>query len=335
MWLGRFTNYILQHRWQAIALTFISTLISTYLGKLMPNLPVLIGLFGVLLAVFLGVFGILIAALVTLVRGIVEGAIFALAATLPYFISVFIPANYGVATPAIMLWVGLGVAVLSNVLTWVFAVMLRRQTSFSVIIQIAALLGVLVISLIHLIYPGIVDWWGSQLQGLQAFYTKAAAVKGPLKTAAPSDVQMEAINLAKQFATDVIIAAILCNALLQLIIARWWQSIVFKPGMLRRELHNIRLSQLAGILFFVSLVLSYLGNVVILDIMPILYMLFGIAGLSLVHYLFGLMRSPTVWFWLAVFYFTLIFAWPFSVVLVAMLGWLDIWLDVRKRFRKV
>lgn len=334
MWLQRFTDYILRHRWQAIALTFLSTLVSTYLGKLMPNAPVLLGLLGVLVAVFLGIFGILIATLVTLVKGVVEGAIFALAATLPYLISVYVPVNNAVVTPSVMLWIGVGVAVLSNVLTWVFAVMLRRHTGFSLIIQIAALLGVLAISVIHLVYPGIADWWGSQLQFLQAFYAQASTAMKT--TAAPGhEVGMEAINVAKQFATGVIVAAILCNALLQLIVARWWQAILFKPGSLRRELHGIRLSQLAGVLFFISLVLSYLGNSVILDIMPVLYMLFGAAGLSLIHYLFGLMHSPTVWFWLSVFYLTLIFSWPFSVVLVAMLGWLDIWLDVRKRFRKV
>jgi hypothetical protein len=45
------------------------------------------------------------------------------------------------------------------------------------------------------------------------------------------------------------------------------------------------LSTLAGILFLASLVLAYLGNKVVLDVMPIVYGLFAAAGLSLIHYL--------------------------------------------------
>lgn len=329
MWLLRFTDYILRHRWQALALTFLSTLVSACLSKLLSNAPVLIMLLGFLLAIFLSTFGIVLAALITLIRGMTEGVIFTLAATLPYLIGLYAPANQDV--PHLMLWMGIGFAVLSNVLTWVFAVVLKRQMSWSLLIQLAALLGVFVISVIHLIYPGVVDWWGGQLQALQSFYTQMAPTSETLKTVATNEAQIEWINISKQISTGAVTAVILCGAMLQLVAARWWQTKVFKPGMLQRELHNLRLSQLAGILFFGSLVLSYLGNVVVLDIMPVLYMLFIVAGLSLIHYLFGLSHSPTVWFWLAVFYLTLLLTWPFSVVLVAMFGWLDIWLNMRKR----
>src|SRR5580658_3103660 len=136
MWLQRFTNYIVRHRRQAIALTFVSTFI-----------PII------------GILGVLIAALMTLIKGVAEGAIFIVAATLPYAIT-FAIGMTGNPAPPLAAWVAAGIAVLSNILTWVFAVMLRRQASFSLIIQIAALIGVLVVSVIHLIYPNIADWWG-------------------------------------------------------------------------------------------------------------------------------------------------------------------------------
>lgn len=309
MWLQRFTNYILNHRWQTIVLVFACTFV-----------PVL------------GIVGILIATLVTLRKGVLDGAMTTIAATVPYLISFGLTGNQEGAIPLVV-WAAVGVAVLSNVLTWVFAVMLRRHTSWSLILQIAALAGVLVISIVHLAYPSVADWWGVQLQ---AYYNQAQGVTGLLKTSSPtSDLQLEAINATKQYATGLMVAAVLFNALLQLVAARWWQAIVFSPGGLRRELHGIRLSHLAGALFVVSLVLSYLGNSVVLDIMPVLYMLFGAAGLSLVHYFFGMMRSPTVWFWLTLFYVALIISLPTSVVLIAVLALVDVWFDLRKRFRKV
>ena len=314
MWLQRFTNYVLAHRWQTVILSFVITFV-----------PII------------GIVGILIAALVTLSKSVVEGAVLTIAATLPYVISFYLAGSYNEATPAIVVWAAVSVAVLSNVLTWVSAVMLRRQTSWSLILQVGALLGVLVVSVIHLADPAIADWWGGQLQ---AYYSQVQAVTGALKSSVPgtaagsADSQVEMINVTKQYATGLMVAGILFNAILQLIVARWWQAIVFNPGSLRRELQRIRLSPLAGVLFIVSLVCSYLGNSVVSDIMPILYILFGAAGLSLVHYLFGLMGSNTRWFWILLFYIALIISLPTSVVLVAILALLDIWLNMRKRFSK-
>lgn len=311
MWLERITNYLLRHRYQALVLTFIVTFI-----------PVI------------GIFGIMMAALMTLCKGIVEGAVFTLAATLPYAISFLLSGNDEAALP-LVLWTVMGVAVLSNVLTWVFAVMLRRQASWSMILQVAALTGVLVVSVVHLAYPDVAAWWGTQLQ---SYYAHAQAMTASLKNTGASvsanDAQLEMIKVTRQYATGSMVVGILFNAFLQLVVTRWWQAAVFARGSLRRELHGIRLSQMAGVLFLLSLGLSYLGNAVVLDIMPILYVLFAAAGLSLIHYLFGLMRSPTAWFWLALLYVTLILFMPTSVMMVAMLAVIDIWLDLRKRFGK-
>src|SRR5690606_1455052 len=97
MWLERITSYLLRHRYRAIALTFVVTFIP-----------------------WIGILGILIAALVTLCKGVVEGAIFTLAASLPYII-VFLFSGNDPSTFPLVLWAIMGVAVLSNVLTWIFA----------------------------------------------------------------------------------------------------------------------------------------------------------------------------------------------------------------------
>lgn len=307
----RFTHYLLEHRLRAVLLTFVFTFI-----------PVI------------GVLGILFAALVTLRKGIAEGLIVTVAATLPYAISFILTGHEPDMLP-IVLWAAVGVAVMSNVLTWVFAVLLYRQMTWSGILQVAALMGVLVISVIHLAYPNIADWWGVQLT---SYYKQAAsAVSGVLSNSvsAPSESQLESIKLTKNYASGLIVATVLLNAILQAMVARWWEAVVFMPGLLRRELHNIRLSPLAGVLFMLSLVFSYMGNGVVLDMMPILYMLFAGAGLSVIHYYFALMVSPTRLFWIAMLYVILLFALPTSMIFLAMVALLDIWLDLRRRLRKI
>lgn len=311
MWLQRLANDILRYRRIAVVLTFVTTFI-----------PVV------------GIIGIIVAALVTLVKGVVEGAIFTLAATLPYLISFYFSESGTSAIP-IVVWAAVSVAVLSNILTWVFAVQLRRQASWSTILQVAALIGVLTISVVHLAFPGVADWWGSQLQ---AYYTQAQALASAIKDSAPAaanESQLEAIGIFRQYATGLMVGGVLFNAIMQLIAARWWQAVVFSPGLLRLELHNIRLSPLAGVLYVFSIIFYYLGNSVVLDIMPVLYMLFAAAGLSVVHYLFSLVSSSSKWFWMALFYAAFLIAAPVSFILIGLIALLDIWLDVRSRIKKV
>lgn len=296
----------------------------------------------------IGIASILIAALVTLVKGIAEGALFTVAASVPFLLSFYLSESHASTAPLVV-WAAVGVAIVSNILTWVFAVMLKRQATWSSILQVAALVGVLVVSLVHLANPSVSDWWGTQLQ---AFYNQAAvAAKGVVNSSAVSlagmatpnvgdtsaqatDIQLETINITKHYATGMMVAVVLFNAILQLMAARWWQAQLYSPGMLQRELHGIRLSPLAGGLFVISLVIWYLGNNVVVDIMPILYLLFGVSGLSVIHYMFGLLNTPTTWFWMMLLYVTLLIAMPASIMLLAVVALLDIWLDLRKRVKK-
>ena len=308
----RFTHYLLEHRPQAVLLTFLFTFI-----------PVA------------GVLGILYAALVTLRKGVAEGAVMTTAATLPYVVTFLLASHDSNALP-IVLWTTVGVAVTSNLLTWIFAVMLYRQMAWSGILQVAALIGVLAISIIHLADPNIADWWSAQLT---SYYTQAATVVSDVLqqngAPVPSEAQLDTIKITKFYATGMSAAIVLLNAILQLMVARWWQSVLFMPGILRKELHNIRLSQLAGVLFILSLVFAYIGNSAVLDMMPVVYLLFTGAGLSVIHYFFALMVSPTRWFWIAVLYVTLIIAMPTSMIVIAMVALLDIWLDLRRKLRKI
>jgi cytochrome c oxidase subunit IV len=319
MQLMRFTNYMLQHRIQFL----IGMMLLACLSILDPT-----GVIGSIVATT----GILIAAFMTLSRGGLEGLFFTIAATLPYVV-VFYAYEKQNNTIPLFFWIALLVAILSNIVTLIAATMLQRQMRWSVIIQLATLSGVLVVSLLHLIYPDIANWWSEQLQ---LSVTQLAAVTGKSAQASvPSqDARLEFINLTKYYATGLLIACILFEGFFQLALARWWQAAVFAPGALRKELHHIRLSPLAGVLFVVSIVLSYLGNSTVLDIMPIVYLLFCVAGLSLVHYFFGLMTSPTKWFWLMLLYTTLLLSMPVGAMLVAMIGLADVWMDMRRRFTK-
>lgn len=334
MWFQRLTDYLLHHRWQAMVLTFLITYI-----------PVL------------GMTSIIIAGLMTLCVGAFEGALFTIAASLPY---AFVFAAKMPESPSIVIWATVILSVLGNVLTWVFAVMLRKHCNWSVILQVAALIGVLVISLLHLGYPNIADWWVDQLT---AFYNQSAQLAGLAKAGQVEplgEAQLETINTIKNYATGLMVGFVLLTSILQVMVARWWQLAMAKRSQIGKELQRIHLSHLAGGLFILSIIFYYLENSVVLDILPVLCLLFGAAGLSLVHYLCGLMGPVKGRFWLSVLYVAMMY----SLIMMAMLplfsalsmtfpvvlgvlvlavcvfmfvtmGLLDVWLDVRKRIQRV
>jgi uncharacterized protein YybS (DUF2232 family) len=139
----------------------------------------------------------------------------------------------------------------------------------------------------------------------------------------------QVINAIKPYITGMIAIFIAFNALLQVWLARWWQSIVYNPGGLRRELYEIRMSHLLGVVFLVALVWQMWDKTHwLVDSMPILYVLFAIAGLSLLHKMFAMRRGG--WFWLSLIYVAMLL-FPQTIILCAMLGLLDTWVDFRKK----
>lgn len=329
--LNRLTDYLLKHRWQAIILTFVITFI-----------PVV------------GMANILIAGLMTLCVGVLEGAIFTLVASLPPFVLLYLTGMQDSAT--LVFWIPVVLTTIGNFLTWAFAVLLRRHYSWSLILQLAALLGVLVISVIHLAYPNVADWWGGQLQ---TFYNQATVTDVKPEQIA-GEAQVDMMNIMKNFATGIITAFVLLTAIVQVMLARWWQVVAVNHARLGKEFQYIHLSRLAGILFILSILLYYLENSVVFDILPVLCLLFSAAGLSLVHYLCGTMEPSKGRFWISILYVALMYslimlamlplfsALSFTLpVMLAMLvlsisifafitlGLFDVWFDMRKRIRKI
>lgn len=275
--------------------------------------------------------GIVYAGLVTLYKGVLDGAVITIAATLP-IVFILLQSSEPNVSPN-LLWVAISLPVIMNLLTWVFASMLYRHMNWSSLLQVAALSAVLVISIIHLVFPDVAAWWGVQLTN--AYQQASSTMPKVLQTKASADSQIEFIASAKNFADGMIAVVVLLCSLSQLAVSRWWQAAVFAPGLLRRELHHIRLSPLAGVLFTLSLIFLWVGNGVVSDIMPILFLLFMTAGLSVMHYLLGLMVSPSRWFFLVLMYVLIIYAFSASMGFLVMIALLDIWLDLRKKLRKI
>ena len=301
MLLRRFTDFILRGPLEAIGVTLVLTFIP-----------------------LIGSVSILIAAFITLRRGAFEGALVFLAATVPVFVTYTL---YPPESQTVLL-----ALVLSNLLTWLLALVLRQYHNWNLVLEAAGFIGILVVVLLHIVYPDIQTWWGSQLT---IYVGKVAEYLDQVSASAitlPQDVQLEMVANAKPFATGYLVVTLLFNALVQLLIARWWQAVDVNPGGLRNELHSIRLSYAAGIIFIAAMVLAFLDVAIAQDILPVLYGVFCGAGLSLIHC--SLANNKISGFWLAILYAVLILFTSYCVMLIAVIGLLDTILDFRIYLRK-
>lgn len=317
MWLQKLSDYLLSNRKVALVLTLAVTSLCVLPGG----------------ALFAG-FGMIFAAFVTLIRGPREGAIYTIAATLPYLIIAVMFADS--KSGLLLVLSAIGGICAGNILTWVCATMLYRKSTWGQILQLQALLAVFIVSVVHLAYPDIVTWWTQRILANLTTFTQMLAAHGWTDVVTMNGQLPDVALSVGQMATGFTVASVLAVNLMQLLIARWWQCKLFMPGYLGKELRNIRISRLAGLLFLLSFGLYYFGNAVISDIMPIIILTLGVAGLSLMHYYFSFMpKTPSTTFIIVLIYTVILVLNIYSMIFLASAGLVDIWVDFRRSIKRV
>lgn len=118
--------------------------------------------------------------------------------------------------------------------------------------------------------------------------------------------------------------------LLCLMLARWWQSVLYNPGGLRQELHQLRLPPgMAAALIALMVVCVNIVDPYLAGWIPVLTVPLVVAGISLVHW--GVARSNSSKNWLLVFYLFFLFFQQFVYPLLLLVALTDSWIDVRRR----
>ena len=117
-------------------------------------------------------------------------------------------------------------------------------------------------------------------------------------------------------------------SVLALMLARWWQAMLYNPGGFREEMWSLRLPAALSVLLVAAMLLvSQSGEVYrfwgVMCLLP-----FVASGLSLVHGLIGRYKLGRTW--LVVFYIALLLFGPLWAVLI-LTAIVDSWIDIRRR----
>lgn len=264
---------------------------------------------------FFGWLGTAVMGFVTLRKGITEGAIILLWIALPSIVlSVF-----GITQPLIEN------VLYGDVVAWFLAIILRQTSSWNLVLQVAAGLGAIGVLVAHLLHPDIATLW---IKILNATFVQLQKT-GWRFALNPEELKIWIGAFAK-IATGVQTVFILCLSLLSLSVARWWQAMLYNPGGFSRELYQLRLKPVAAIVLSLALLLAASGVTVVWDTIPVLLMPFFFAGLCLFHNYIVAVKAH--WIWLGAFYVALALFFPQIAILLAVLAFVDVWVNFRNRF---
>lgn len=260
--------------------------------------------------------------LVTLVQGPLEGGKTAFGATVLLALAgLLIMGSPAVAVAfALSLWLP----------AWLLSCVLWLGRSLVVPIQALLVLGLGVLLAIYGILGDPAAWWHNHIMNnvLPALeQANVAFEQGPTFEAH--------LTSATKVMTGVLAMVSIWGMVAGLLIARWWQALLYRPGAFAEEFRALRLGKpvaLAGVVLVVLTLLTdgrlaeLTGNMLLVVIAVAL-----LQGLAVAHALVARFKAHHVW--LAMLYLTLVFLMPYVLLMVAMTGLVDNWADFRTRFQ--
>ncbi len=247
--------------------------------------------------------------LVLLRRGPAEGAFVLLWAMLPMLLLFYFA---GDVTPVAMLF---GTVLMAYVLRTTVSWELTLLTSVA-----AATISVLLVEVTS----------GEMLNQLVNAYREF--MQG-VQSQAATQSQANAIEIPSVEQTRTLLVAVLTmgyavSMIVFLVLARWWQSMLYNPGGFQQEFHQVRLSPVMAGGLALSVLVSFgvepLNRMVQVLTVPLL-----IAGLALLHWTIKAKQMSMSWLVAAYLLVILLQLYP-VLVFVALL---DSWFDLRKKIQ--
>jgi hypothetical protein len=212
------------------------------------------------------------------------------------------------------------------VLIWFFAAMIHHYRTWNALLSAVTFTGVIAVVALHFFVPTLEQWWTVQLTAYMQHFLSESRWHFQVT---PAEF---AASLAPM-ATGLIVFFIACTLFIEVLIARYWQTLIFRPGTFGEEFTQIRAGRLVAMLPLVVVLLILAKVNLAIDMAPLAIFPLFIAGLSLFHYW---ARQKKQLIFLLVLIYAGLFVLPALVVaIVALIAFIDTWVHFRKRKKVV
>ncbi|MCP3870307.1 MAG: DUF2232 domain-containing protein [Gammaproteobacteria bacterium] len=210
---------------------------------------------------------------------------------------------------------------------WLLSNLLRSSRSLAITIQGGLLLGLSAIIWQYLQHDDPVATWREILEPL---------VHSMVESEMLSETHEQGLlDVMSQWMPGAMAAGFFLQTMVSVLLARWWQAVLFNPGGFRSEFHRLRMGRTLGVLTLLLLLPGLLNSEfsgAFADYIGLLLLAgWFLVGLALVHGMVGLLGANTGW--LVAMYILLLFAMPHTATILALVGFIDAWFDFRARLR--
>jgi hypothetical protein len=232
----------------------------------------------------------------------------------------------------VVLHQGVAVAITSMLLwlpVWIAAGVLRVTLSLAMAMLVLGGLAMLAVLLVFAVYGDPAPWWQQLLHGM----VERLATQPELQDTVDrlyAFVEQVAPLMTGSLAAGLVFAALTC-----LMLGRWWQSLLVKPGALRTEFYALRLNAALSLLgvVIIGLAAFKLGMVskIAMQWSLIAMVVYLFVGLAVLHATLANLKAAKGWLVAAYVLMSLL---PQALLMVVVIGLLDPWLDLRRRTAK-
>lgn len=267
---------------------------------------------------FVGVLAALVSAaviaLATLRNGLTEGLFVAALAGLGGGVLAWL----ALTTPA----PAIGFFVLFWGPVWLLAVVLGWSRSLALAIEAAAALALLALAVVLPMIGNLADLWRDVLEPL-----RVALIDAEVMTA---DEGERAVSQLATWMPGLLTATIYVMVVCSLLLARWWQALLDRPGAFGAEFQGLRFHRV----FALAVIAAY-ALVVVTDafwpvaVLLVLALLLMLQGLAVIHSVVRVRQVHAGW--LIALYGFFVIGLPLPQMVIAGLGLADAWADFRRR----
>ena len=203
------------------------------------------------------------------------------------------------------------------------AVVLRQTVSLVLSLQLIAVLSMLGIVVLYVFYPDFGELWRPSLNDVAEELTKQSQ-----DTLDAQQLQLM-IDRIVRLLPGFFAVSFMIGIMLSLYLARWWQAAIYNPGGFGKEFRAINLGKVTALVALAIAAAASLGAMEIFNAMLlVVFVLYLNQGVAVLHAVFAGKQLNAVWLFLV--YLFMLFV-PQTVVLLALAGLADTWIDFRRR----
>lgn len=209
---------------------------------------------------------------------------------------------------------------------WLVAMLLRQTVSLAFSLQVLGAMTLLAVVMIYALYPNFGELWREPLDVMVAQLVQQS-----------EEFSLQELKQTEEwlieFLPGLFASSLMFGTMLSLFIGRWWQAVFYNPGGFAEEFQSLNLGKTSAVIALaLMLMAAVIDNVFTFALATVVFVLYLIQGLSLLHAV--VKKRQVSASWLFVFYMVMFFI-PHLVLLMVFAGITDPWLDIRQRTAKV